>query len=112
MFRRYGLEWLPTMERSRPHAYQWEVWAALAAYLALLTTSFLAGYQVTVPWDYFQFLPQRELIDNLAESLYSLHAQPPLMNLELGLSLILLFFFFPSYLRDPRICFVGERLES
>ncbi|MED5262315.1 MAG: hypothetical protein VX574_07970 [Myxococcota bacterium] len=75
------------MERRRPHAYQWEVWAALAAYLALLTVSTFAGYQLTVPWDYFQLLPQRALIGNLGESLYYLHAQPPLMNLELGLGL-------------------------
>lgn len=59
----------------------------MATYLALLALAWQSGYALRVPWDYFQLLPQTALIDDLSRSLYYLHSQPPLMNLELGLVL-------------------------
>jgi hypothetical protein len=42
---------------------------------------------MTVPYDFFQFLAKEPLTSRLAESLFNLHAQPPLLNLGLGLAL-------------------------
>lgn len=74
------------MEHRGSNRNHWEIWTALAVYLLLLAASWRSGYEMTVPWGYYQLLSQNALINHLAESLLYLHSQPPLMNLELGLA--------------------------
>ncbi len=60
---------------------------AVAGYIFAVLFSFAIGYRMNIPYWYFQFLDLRLLQNRLAESLLYLHAQPPLMNLFLGLAL-------------------------
>jgi hypothetical protein len=60
----------------------------LALYASGLGFCFLAGYRrMEVPYQFFQFLAKEPLTSRLAESLFNLHGQPPLLNLLLGLAL-------------------------
>jgi hypothetical protein len=56
-----------------------------AAALALFVRA--RGVRPRVPWEYYQILDAGLLRDRLGESLLHLHAQPPLLNLGLGLAL-------------------------
>ncbi len=49
--------------------------------------AWLGGFRMVVPEWYFQLLPAELLRDRLFESLYNLHAQPPLLDLLFGLAL-------------------------
>src|SRR6185295_10995835 len=59
----------------------------LLLYVFGVGLAFLAGYRMTVPYDFFQFLAKEPLRSRLGESLLNLHAQPPLLNLLLGMAL-------------------------
>lgn len=59
----------------------------LLLYVFGVGLAFLAGYRMTVPYDFFQFLAKEPLRSRLGESLLNLHSQPPLLNLLLGLAL-------------------------
>jgi hypothetical protein len=61
-----------------------EVGAWLAAYAAVLALAVATGYRMWVPWDFVNLLPRELLAGRLAESLWNLHSQPPLLNLVLG----------------------------
>lgn len=63
--------------------------AWLAAYAALLALAVATGYRMWVPWDFVNLLPRELLVGRLAESLWNLHSQPPLLNLVLGGALAL-----------------------
>jgi hypothetical protein len=60
------------------------VLASLAGYVLLFAVVALWGLRLDVPLWMFQFLPEAALGDRLWESLYYLHAQPPLMNALVG----------------------------
>ena len=66
-----------------------EVGAWLAAYLAVLAIAMAAGFRMWVPWPFVNLLPRELLAGRLAESLWNLHSQPPLLNLILGGALAL-----------------------
>ena len=72
------------MERT---AERQEAWTALAVYGLLVAVGWLWGYRMEIPWHYYQVLPEHALAHRLSESLLYLHAQPPLLNLLLGLVL-------------------------
>src|SRR5438105_5510346 len=59
----------------------------LAAYLCGAGLAFVAGWRMQVSYEYFQLLAREPLTTRLAESLFNLHAHPPLLNLLLGLAL-------------------------
>ncbi|HEX3531453.1 MAG TPA: hypothetical protein VH988_30710 [Thermoanaerobaculia bacterium] len=59
----------------------------LAVYACGAGLAFLAGWRMQVSYEYFQLLGREPLASRLAESLFNLHAQPPLLNLLLGLAL-------------------------
>jgi len=59
----------------------------LALYAAGTGLAFLAGYRMQVSYELFQLLAREPLTARLGESLFNLHAQPPLLNLLLGLAL-------------------------
>jgi hypothetical protein len=59
----------------------------LSLYGGLCLLASATGYQMIVPFHYFQFLDTAPLQTSLAQSLWYLHAQPPLPNLWLGLAL-------------------------
>jgi hypothetical protein len=59
----------------------------LAAYAGLLAVWWITGARPQVPLSNWQYLPWPDLLDDLGRSLVDLHAQPPLMNLLLGLGL-------------------------
>src|SRR4051794_628475 len=59
----------------------------LAVYACGAGLAFLAGWRMQVSYEYFQLLAREPLTTRLAESLFNLHAQPPLLNLLLGLAL-------------------------
>lgn len=59
----------------------------LAAYGAGLAAAAVAGFRMAIPYHYFQLLAREPLATRLGESLWNLHAQPPLLNLLLGLTL-------------------------
>jgi hypothetical protein len=61
--------------------------ALLAAYGAGLAMAMAAGFRMAIPYHYFQLLAREPLTTRLGESLWNLHAQPPLLNLLLGLAL-------------------------
>jgi hypothetical protein len=61
--------------------------ALLAAYGAGLAAAAAAGFRMAIPYHYFQLLAREPLTTRLGESLWNLHAQPPLLNLLLGLAL-------------------------
>ena len=63
--------------------------AWLAAYAAVLALAVATGYRMWVPWDFVNLLPRQLLAGRLAESLWNLHSQPPLLNLLLGGALAL-----------------------
>jgi hypothetical protein len=65
------------------------VGAWLAAYLAILALAVAAGYRMWVPWPFVNLLPRELLAKRLAESLWNLHSQPPVLNLLLGGALAL-----------------------
>jgi hypothetical protein len=66
----------------RGHPLLWLLLYACGVGLALA-----AGYRMTVPYWYFQILARQPLTSRLGESLWNLHAQPPELNLLLGLAL-------------------------
>jgi hypothetical protein len=72
----------PTELSRRGRPVLWLVLFAAGAGLCLL-----AGYRMTIPGFYFQLLAREPLTTRLAESLWNLHSQPPLLNLVLGLAL-------------------------
>jgi hypothetical protein len=61
-----------------------ETAAWLAVYAAGLAAAQVCGFRMAVPWFYYQLLPGDLLTDRLGESLWNLHAQPPLLDLLLG----------------------------
>ncbi len=61
-------------------------WIAQVLILALMH---LKGWSFEIPWEYHQLLARPWLQERLGESLLHLHAQPPLLNLGLGLALAL-----------------------
>jgi hypothetical protein len=67
---------------SRREASLW-----LALYFCGAGLAGLAGWRMQVSYEYFQLLAREPLTSRLAESLFNLHAQPPLLNLLLGLAL-------------------------
>jgi hypothetical protein len=64
-----------------------EAQVALAGYGLMIVTCVLCGYRMTIPYAYYQLLGADHLGERLFESLLYLHAQPPLLNLTLGLAL-------------------------
>lgn len=70
------------MKPSRREAAFW-----LAVYACGAGLAFLAGWRMQVSYEMFQFLAPKLLASRLGESLFNLHAQPPLLNLLLGLAL-------------------------
>ena len=76
-------------ETSGPAGGRLEVAGWVAAYLAVLASAMAAGYRMWVPWPYVNLLPRELLVERLAESLWNLHSQPPLLNLVLGGALAL-----------------------
>lgn len=61
--------------------------AGLAAYGLGLLVARATGFHPSVPYHYYQLLARGPLTERLGESLWNLHSQPPLLNLELGLAL-------------------------
>ncbi len=64
-----------------------ETLTALVVYAGLVVLSFTLGLRMTVPWHYYQILSPGPLGRDLAESIFYLHAQPPILNLGLGWAL-------------------------
>jgi hypothetical protein len=69
-------------EPSRREAVFW-----LAVYACGAGLAWVAGWRMQVSYEYFQLLAREPLTSRLGESLFNLHAQPPLLNLLLGLAL-------------------------
>lgn len=67
-----------------PPEWRREAAWALGAYLLLLVLCLAIGFRMTIPYWYFQFLDVRLLQDHLWESIYYLHSQPPMLNLQLA----------------------------
>lgn len=61
------------------------VW--LGVYVAGLLAAQACGFRMAVPYFYFQLLPRELLSQRLGESLWNLHAQPPVVDLILGAGL-------------------------
>jgi len=61
------------------------VW--LVVYVAGLLAAQARGLRMAVPYFYFQLLPRELLSQRLGESLWNLHAQPPVVDLILGAAL-------------------------
>lgn len=64
-----------------------ECLAALGAYAGLVGICYAIGYRMHIPFWYLQFLDKFYLETRLAESLYYLHSQPPLLNLMAGVAI-------------------------
>ena len=64
-----------------------ETLTALVVYAGLVALSSTLGFRMTVPWHYYQVLSPTPLNLDLAESIFYLHAQPPILNLGLGWAL-------------------------
>ncbi len=60
---------------------------ALAIYVSCFLLNLGVGFPFRISWDYYQILRREDLLDRLASSLWYLHAQPPMLNLVLGLAL-------------------------
>lgn len=61
--------------------------AAVGAFVLITFICLALGYRVVVPYKYYQLLDADWLERRLAESLWYLHWQPPLLNLFLGIFL-------------------------
>jgi hypothetical protein len=61
------------------------VW--LLVYFVGLGAAQACGFRMAVPYFYYQVLPRQLLEHRLCESLWNLHAQPPLLDLALGVAL-------------------------
>ena len=64
-----------------------ETLTALTAYAGLVALTAALGVRMTVPWHYYQILSPDPLTLDLSGSIFYLHAQPPLLNLGLGMAL-------------------------
>lgn len=64
-----------------------EAQTALAGFGLTIVICFAWGYRMTIPYGYYQLLGADHLSQRLLESLLHLHAQPPLLNLVLGVVL-------------------------
>ena len=63
-----------------------EAQMALAGFGLMIAISLLCGYRMTIPYGYYQLLGADHLSERLLESILYLHAQPPLLNLGLGIA--------------------------
>ena len=64
-----------------------EAQLAFAGYGLAIVICVLSGYRLAIPYHYYQLLSADHLSERLLESLLYLHAQPPLLNLALGVAL-------------------------
>jgi hypothetical protein len=67
----------------------WQLLSLLVVYIVSRTSSYLAGvrFDSHEVWFYWQFMDNDLLRHHLLQSIFYLHAQPPLMNLSYGLLL-------------------------
>lgn len=64
-----------------------ETLAAIAIFIFLTAVCLALGFRFHIPYGNFQLLAREWLENRLAESIWHLHSQPPLLNLFLGLAL-------------------------
>lgn len=69
-------------------AYSWTVYLiACAAYFIGWGVCWSLGFRMHIPYEYLQLLEPAWLENQFAESIFYLHAQPPALNVALGLAL-------------------------